>query len=344
MYVPVVSKSKTPLMPCHPARARELVREGRAVRRFKAGMYYIEMTNRVEGEVQPVAAAVDPGSKKEGYSVLSEKRTFLNIQADAVTHVKSSVGDRAEARRSRRYRNTPCRANRQNRGRGGIPPSTKARWGAKVRMFAILRALYPISVQGVEDIKAPTKEGSANRKWNTRFSPLEVGKAWCYAELRKYGELKVYQGYETAELRRAAGLPKLKNKLAENFYAHGVDAYVLARTSLGLPVAMPDNVQLHLMSPLRFHRRELHRRQPSEGGVRNWYGSTRSEGFTRGSLIKHVKYGVAYVGGTMAGRISLHNRKSGKRLCQNAKPSECDFICYNAWRVSFAIDAAKAKG
>lgn len=30
-YVPVVSSSGSPLMPCHPARARELVRKGRAL-------------------------------------------------------------------------------------------------------------------------------------------------------------------------------------------------------------------------------------------------------------------------------------------------------------------------
>ncbi|HEX2243525.1 MAG TPA: RRXRR domain-containing protein, partial [Gammaproteobacteria bacterium] len=34
VYVPVVSKTGRPLMPCHPARARELVQKGKAVRRF----------------------------------------------------------------------------------------------------------------------------------------------------------------------------------------------------------------------------------------------------------------------------------------------------------------------
>jgi hypothetical protein len=63
-YVPVVSASGKPLMPCHPARARELVRNGKALRRFNRGMFYIKLTEREDGETQPAAVGIDPGSKK----------------------------------------------------------------------------------------------------------------------------------------------------------------------------------------------------------------------------------------------------------------------------------------
>lgn len=36
-------------------------------------------------------------------------------------------------------------------------------------------------------------------------------------------------------------------------------------------------------------------------------------GLKRGSLVKHVKHGLCYVGGTSKGRISLHDM-TGKRL------------------------------
>jgi hypothetical protein len=65
--VPVVSTTGKPLMPCPPARARELVRKGKALRRFKAGIFYIQLTQREEGELQKLALGVDPGSKKEGF-------------------------------------------------------------------------------------------------------------------------------------------------------------------------------------------------------------------------------------------------------------------------------------
>ena len=307
LWVPVVSSTGKPLMPCHPARAAQLLKGGKAKRRFKAGLFHIQLTQRADADTQPVVAAADPGSKKEGYCVASEKRIFLNVQADAVTWVKEAVEDRREARRTRRYRKTPCRANRQNRARGGIPPSTRARWGAKLRVFNILRQLFPIAVQAIEDIKAKTKKGL--RRWNTSFSPLEVGKQWCYDELRKFGELRLFEGFETYTARTAAGLKKTTNKLAETFTAHCVDAYVLARLALGSTVVAPSTERMHLLTPIQFHRRELQRRQPGKGGVRSPYGGTRSNKFSRGALVKHAKYGVCYVGGWLKDRISLHDRK-----------------------------------
>ena len=46
LYVPVIGKTGRPLMPCHPARARELVRKGKAVRRFNS-------SNRAIGGIPP---------------------------------------------------------------------------------------------------------------------------------------------------------------------------------------------------------------------------------------------------------------------------------------------------
>ena len=86
------------------------------------------------------------------------------------------------------------------------------------------------------------------------------------------------------------------------------------------------------VTPLRFHRRQLHRLQPETGGIRKPYGGTRSLGFKRGSLVRHPKWGVAYVGGTMGNRISLHATVDGNRLCRNAKPAECTRLAYTSWR------------
>ena len=92
-YVAVVSKTNKPLMPCHPAKARELIRKGRAVRRFRKGFFYIQLLDREDGEVQPAACRIDPGSKWEGFNVTVPSEPSLNIQADAVTHVKGGSGD-----------------------------------------------------------------------------------------------------------------------------------------------------------------------------------------------------------------------------------------------------------
>jgi hypothetical protein len=327
LFVPVVSSTGQPLMPCHPARARELVRKGRALRRFSKGLFYLRLLDRAEGTIQPVACGIDPGSKQEGLTVKSEAHTFLNLQADAVTWVKDALKARREMRRGRRFRKTPCRQPRFNRARGGISPSTKARWQWKLRIARWLSKLYPISVFVVEEVKARTK---GQRRWDASFSPLEVGKRWFYGELSKIAEVRTKTGWETKVMRDAKGLKKIGSKTADDFRAHCVDSWVLASSVVG--GEKPENTRLMCVTPLRFHRRQLHALQPARGGIRRPYGGTRSLGFKRGSLVKHPKYGVTYVGGTMNGRLSLHSLEDGKRLCQNAKPSDCQFLAYASWR------------
>jgi len=92
-----------------------------------------------------------------------------------------------------------------------------------------------------------------------------------------------------------------------------------------------DNWNVLNLIPLRFHRRQLHVLQPSKGGVRRPYGGTRSLGFKRGSLVKHPRWGLCYVGGSSRGRLSLHSLLDGRRLTQNALPDDCKFLAYSSW-------------
>lgn len=316
-------------MPCHPARARELVRKGRAVRRFRKGFFYIQLLDREVGVVQPVACGIDPGSKWEGFTVKSEKRTFANIHADAVTHVKEAVEVRREMRRGRRYRKTPCRKPRHNRAIGGIPPSTKARWGWKVRLASFLADLYPISVFAVEDVSAATRKGQ--RRWNTCFSPLEVGKQWFYAELEKIAPVIRVPGDETKKAREALGLSKTGKKSAETFWAHCVDAWTLASMAVG--GTAPENTRILRIAPLCASARSLHLRQPGRGGARRRHGGTVSLGLRRGTEALHPRYGFCYVGGHRNGRLSLHRMEDGKRLCQDACRKEIVLLGTCSWRV-----------
>lgn len=343
LFVPVVSSTGNPLMPCHPARARQLVRNGKALRRFNRGLFYIKLTQRADGATQPVALGIDPGSKFEGFTVQSEAHTFENLNAEAVTWVKDAIEARRNLRRSRRKRKTPYRQCRHNRGVGfRLSPSTRARWGWKLRIANWLSKLYPISCFVVEDIKAATRkckddyatfgqtDGLAKRH-NKSFSPLEVGKTWFYQELAKLGRVETKQGFETFEMRNQMGLNKLKDKSSKGFYAHCVDSWTLSNSFVG-GHTKPENTRVRRITPLRFHRRQLHVQNPTEGGVRKNYGGTRSLGFTRGSLIKHTKKGLVYVGGTSGGRISLRDVETGKRLGQRFKPEDCIFLSFNTWR------------
>jgi hypothetical protein len=197
-----------------------------------------------------------------------------------------------------------------------------------------------VSAFVVEDIKARTWKGS--RKWNVSFSPLEVGKRWFYSELERIANLETKTGNDTYEMRQSLGLKKSKQKLSNKFEAHCVDSWVLANWYVE-GHAKPDNTKLIEVIPLEFHRRQLHRLQHSLGHVRSRYGGTLSAGFKRGSIVKHPKYGFCYVGGWQDSptkkdpyrkTISLHSSSTGKRLCQNAIPTDCKFLSYNSWRIA----------
>jgi hypothetical protein len=332
MFVPVVNQQQEPLMPTTPSRAKRWIKSGKATPFFKKGIFCVRLNvEPSKQETQEIAVGIDPGSKKEGFTVKSLAHTYLNIQTDAVTWVKDAVEIRRNMRKARRSRNTPCRINRQNRKRGGLSPSTKARWQWKLRICNQLKRIFPIEVFVVEDIKARTWKGG--KKWNQSFSPLEVGKSWFYNELEKLGKVELKQGYETKELRDLLWLKKTGKKTAEVFEAHCVDSWVLASSWVGGKV--PDNKELLLITPLRFHRRQLHKLQPEKGGIRKRYGSTRSLGFKRGSIVRHPKYGITYIGGNSKNRISLHSLETGIRLCRTAKIEDCKFLTYNTERMRF---------
>ena len=170
-YVPVVDSNQRPLMPTTPNRAEHWSKSGKATPFFRKGIFCVRLNVEPSGRVtQSVAVGVDPGSKREGFTVKSQAHTYLNQQFQAVNWVKDAEEVSTKARLARRYRKTPYRVNQKNRKRGRIPPSTKARWQLKVRVVKVYAAIFPISNIGIEDVKAETRKGC--KTWNTSFSPL----------------------------------------------------------------------------------------------------------------------------------------------------------------------------
>ena len=324
MFVPVKTKDRQHLMPMHAARARKLVRRGEATPYWDNGIYCIRLNKEPsDRKIQEIAVGVDPGSKKEGFSVKSEKHTYLNVQADAHSGVGKKVAKRRELRRCRRSRKCPNRPNRTNRlaNKARIPAGTRARWDWKLRILDWLSNLYPVAHICVEDIKARTIEHA--KKWNKSFSPLEVGKQWFYTEIRKRWELLTLHGWETKAIRDRLGLKKSPQKLSETFEAHCVDSWCLAYHTVG-GSDIPDNTDLMCISPIPIKRRELHRQQESKGRKRSRVGGTvlGNQGLVKNTLIRHVKYGLTRLAGVNAkGLYSVYNLE-GNRLTTGAKRSD----------------------
>ncbi len=319
-------------MPTTPQRARKWVRSGKATPFWKRGIWCVRLNTEPSARsIEGLVVGIDPGSKREGFTVKGATHTYLNIQAYAVDWVKQKVEARRNARRARRYRKTPCRqprwANRFN-GKARLSPSTRARWQWKLRILNWLAKMFPIRTVAVEDVEAVTKRGA--KRWNASFSPVQLGKAWFYRQVRENFVLVTYKGRETAAIRNTLGLKKASNKLSEGFSSHCVDSWCLANDYIGGHVK-PDNETVVVVQPLKFSRRQLHVFNAIKGGIRRRYGSTISLGFVRGSIVTHPKWGECLIGGNRNGSISLHCRRSNRRVTRNAKPDQIKFRSFNSF-------------
>ena len=346
MFVPVKTKDGQQLMPMHAARARKLVKRGEATPYFDNGIYCIRLNKEPsERETQEIAVGVDPGSKKEGFTVKSEAHTYFNVQADAHTKVGKKVEKRRELRRGRRSRKCPNRKNRTNRlaNKARIPAGTHARWDWKLRILDWLSKLYPVTYICVEDIKARTLKRA--KQWNQSFSPLEVGKHYFYTQVKKRWELLTLQGWETQEIRDRLGLKKSSRKLSETFESHCVDSWCLSYHTVG-GSEIPDNTRIFCISPIPIRRRQLHRQNPQKGGKRPRYGGTvLGNGLIKNSLVKHVKYGLTRLAGINAKGLFAIYTLDGKRLTTSAKRNSFRVLTRLNFNYRSGVSSpAKAKG
>jgi RRXRR protein len=92
-------------MPCTPAKARHLLKSGKArPKRNKLGLFYVQLCYRQDPDNQPLVVGLDPGSKFEGLSVVGTEETVVNLMVEAPSHVKDAVTTRRSMRRARRLR------------------------------------------------------------------------------------------------------------------------------------------------------------------------------------------------------------------------------------------------
>lgn len=96
----VLDRNKQPLMPCHPARARELMREGKAAL-YRLQPFTIILHEREGGDAQPVEVKTDPGSKTTGIALVGDfKRGKRVIWAANLAHRGRAIKDALESRAS----------------------------------------------------------------------------------------------------------------------------------------------------------------------------------------------------------------------------------------------------
>lgn len=147
-------------MPCSNARARQLLRDGKAAM-FRRYPFTIVLKERQGGDTQPISLNVDPGSKTTGVSLVADyQRGPCALWALHIGHrgqqIKSSLVSRRGIRQSRRHRKTRYRASRfsnRTRSKGWLPPSVMSRVHNVETWAKRLLRYVPISDANVETVR-----------------------------------------------------------------------------------------------------------------------------------------------------------------------------------------------
>ena len=184
----VLDRNRQPLMPCHPKRARLLLKS-QASTVFRRNPFTILLKNREGGELQKVELKVDPGSKVSGIALVADfKRGKTLIWAGHLEHRGHLIKARMEApslRRTRRQRKTryrQARFNNRTRPAGWLPPSLKSRVDNIVTWVGRLRKRIPVTALAQELVKFDLQ-----KEQNPQISGIEYQQGSLYGyEVREY--------------------------------------------------------------------------------------------------------------------------------------------------------------
>ena len=142
----VIDKEGKPCLPTHPARARKLLRAGKA-RVVKVVPFTIQLERIIENPVGSFKVGIDDGAKHAGIAVVNEKTKEVVFQGTIKLRgdVSRKIKQRAEYRRTRRCRKVRHREARfQNRKQIQPQPSIRQRKESILRVVKDLKKVLNI--------------------------------------------------------------------------------------------------------------------------------------------------------------------------------------------------------
>ena len=154
MYVYVINKNGNPLMPCKPAKAKHLLKAGKA-KVIKRTPFTIKLLWDCEENTQEVVAGMDTGSKTIGCAAIANGKVVYQSEVQIRQDVSKKMEQRRMYRRNRRSRKTRYRKARwQNRAsmrkKGRLAPSIKSKVDSHLREKKFVESVLPVTLWKVE--------------------------------------------------------------------------------------------------------------------------------------------------------------------------------------------------
>ena len=178
----VLNVDGKPLMPCKSAKARHLLRDGKA-KVVKREPFTIKLLFECDNITQPITLGVDAGSKHIGVSASTEKKEVYSVDVELRNDVVELISTRKQNRRTRRnrLRYRKPRFNNRKKADGWLSPSIEQKIQCHLKVVEDSHKILPITKIVVElanfdmqKILNPDIEGEEYQKgaqsgfWNIR--------------------------------------------------------------------------------------------------------------------------------------------------------------------------------
>ena len=212
MLVYLINKNGNPLMPCKPAKARKLLRDGKA-KVINRCPFTIQLLWDCEENVQSITVGIDKGSHVTGISCVANGQILLSAEIHHRTDIKDKMTARRNNRRNRRSRKwyrAPRFNNRASSRRSGrLPPSTRANVEEVIRV--VRKIPLPICEIIIEDVQVdiarlnnPNLQGRDYQKSdrldeNLRIATLMRDRYQCQHCKRKNTQLEAHHIIYTSQ-------------------------------------------------------------------------------------------------------------------------------------------------
>ena len=209
MNVYVKNKNGKPLMPCKPAKARKLLRDGKA-KVVNRCPFTIQLSWDCEENVQEITIGIDKGSDITGFSCVGNGKILMSGEIHHRTDIKDKISARRadcfvprnRNRRNRKWYRPKRFLNRASSKRSGrLPPSIKSNVEEVIRV--VYKIPLPISQIVIEDVQVdiarlnnPDLQGkeyqqSSRLDENLRIATLMRDGYQC-TQCKKKGELDAH--------------------------------------------------------------------------------------------------------------------------------------------------------
>jgi len=143
----VINKHGKPLMPCHPARARILLKEGKA-KVIRRKPFIIQLLYGSSGYKQPIILGVDAGYSSIGLSAITEKEEVFRAEVklrDNMVKLNSERRIYRRARRGRKRWHRKARFLNRKKSEGWLAPSIQHKLDSHLRIIEKIKEILPVT-------------------------------------------------------------------------------------------------------------------------------------------------------------------------------------------------------